>query len=89
MSRETTSDKERATSERQAATPDRMEVRVNGEERRIPRGRTVEELLEGLELDPRAVVVAVNREIVRREEIGEVTRQPGDRVEIVQYVGGG
>lgn len=95
MSPETTSEQEPATpekesaSEQEAATPDRIEVRVNGEERRIPRGRTVEELLEGLELDPRAVVVEVNREIVRREEIGDVTLEPGDRVEIVQFVGGG
>lgn len=66
-----------------------MEVRINGEERRIPRGRTAAELLEGLELDPRAVVVEVNREIVRREELGEVTLEPGDRVEIVRFVGGG
>lgn len=77
------------TSEQEAGTPDPMEVRVNGEGRRIPRGRTVAGLLEGLELDPRAVVVEVNREIVRREEIGDVTLQPGDRVEIVQFVGGG
>ena len=89
MSRETTSDRERPTPDQESATPDRMEVRVNGEERRIPRGWTAEELLEGLELDPRAVVVEVNREIVRREEIGDVRLRPGDRVEIVQFVGGG
>ena len=75
--------------EQRAEAPDRMEVRVNGEARRIARDRTVAELLEELELDPRAVVVEVNRDIVRREEIEEFALEPGDRVEIVQFVGGG
>ena len=77
------------TTEPDDGTPDRIEVRVNGEARRIPRGRTVAGLLDGLELDPGAVVVEVNRDIVRREEIDDVRLEPGDRVEIVQFVGGG
>ena len=75
--------------EPQDGAPERIEVRINGEERRVPRGRTVAGLLEELELDPRAVVVEVNREIVRREDVGDVTVEPGDRIEIVQFVGGG
>lgn len=77
------------TREEEGGAPELMEVRINGEERRIPRERTVAELLEELERDPGTVVVEVNREIVRREEIDDVTLEPGDRVEIVQFVGGG
>lgn len=78
-----------ATHERNAEAPERVKVRINGEERRIPRDRTVAELLEALDLDPRAVVVELNREIVRREDVDDVTVEAGDQVEIVQFVGGG
>jgi thiamine biosynthesis protein ThiS len=77
------------TRQRQPDDPERVRVRINGEERRIPRDRSVAELLEDLELDPRAVVVEINREIVRREHVEDVVVEAGDRVEIVRFVGGG
>ena len=52
-------------------------------------GMTVADLLRDLELDGRLVVVEVNRQIVRRNEIEDVALRAGDRVEIVHFVGGG
>lgn len=69
--------------------PAEMEVRVNGEDRSVPRGISVAGLLEELEVDGRRVAVERNREIVQREERDDVTLEPGDVVEIVQFVGGG
>ena len=64
-------------------------VVVNGAERRLPRGLTLQAVLEHFDLDPRAVVVEHNREIVRREALDEVTVTAGDRIELVHFVGGG
>jgi thiamine biosynthesis protein ThiS len=66
-----------------------LEIRLNGERREVPEGGTVGDLLEELDLDPRAVVVERNREILRGEERGDVVLEPGDEIEIVQFVGGG
>ena len=66
-----------------------LRVEVNGEGREVPDGRTVAGLLEDLELDGRLVVVELNRQIIRRTEIADVTLHDGDRVEIVHFVGGG
>lgn len=66
-----------------------IEVIVNGEPRRIPEGATLTGLLKHLDIDPRMVVVEHNRAIVRRTGLDGVTVQPGDQVEIVQFVGGG
>lgn len=66
-----------------------VEIEVNGESRKIEDGRSVANLLEDLELDGRLVVVEVNRQIVRRNEIEDVALRAGDRVEIVHFVGGG
>ncbi len=66
-----------------------LTLTVNGEPRRIPGPATVSSLLAHLDLDPRMVVVEVNREIVRRARHGEVPLRDGDTVELVHFVGGG
>lgn len=66
-----------------------MELIVNGEPRRFERPLTASELLRSLALDPRAVVVEVNRRIVRRPELGQTQLNEGDAVELVHFVGGG
>jgi thiamine biosynthesis protein ThiS len=62
---------------------------LNGEPRRVPAPATLSDLLAHLGLDPRMVVVELNREIVRRPRLGEVRLEDGDRVELVHFVGGG
>lgn len=66
-----------------------MQIEVNGKPRVVADRASVGDLLTELELDGRLVVVELNREIVRRTERDEVRLQPGDRVEIVHFVGGG
>ena len=70
-------------------TPDPMEILVNGEPRMARTGQTVSELLAELSLDARLVVVELNREILRRGELSRVRLEPGDQVELVNFVGGG
>jgi len=67
-----------------------MEVHINGESRTIPEGSTVRSLLEGLGIAEReGTAVAVNMEVVPRGAHVATALQAGDRVEIVQAVGGG
>jgi thiamine biosynthesis protein ThiS len=66
-----------------------LHLTVNGGERRIPAPATLADLLAHLALDPRQVVVELNREIVRRARLAEVTLKDGDAVELVHFVGGG
>jgi thiamine biosynthesis protein ThiS len=66
-----------------------MTVMINGEPRTIAAPATVADLLVRLGLDPRMVVVELNREIIRRPRVGEVTLKDGDSVELVHFVGGG
>jgi len=66
-----------------------IDIVVNGEHRGIAAGATLLKLLGALQLDPRAVVVEHNRQIVRRPLLGQVTLAPGDTVELVHFVGGG
>lgn len=65
-----------------------MDVVINGERKQVS-GGTLLDVLEELELDPRAVVVEHNRKIVRRVGLGAVTVEQGDAIELVHFVGGG
>ena len=66
-----------------------IEIVVNGETRRITSPATLLDLLGHLTLDPRSVVVELNREIIRRPRLGETMLANGDSVELVHFVGGG
>ena len=64
-------------------------IQVNGEPYTIAPGATVSALLRDLELAGQRVAVAVDRTIVPRSRHGEVTLAAGNRVEILEAVGGG
>jgi thiamine biosynthesis protein ThiS len=66
-----------------------LQLQVNGDPRTITGPATLLDLLGQLTIDPRMVVVELNREIVRRPRLGEVTLKEGDQVELVHFVGGG
>ena len=66
-----------------------MNLTINGDPRTVTDADTVEKLLLSLSLDPRAVVVELNRVIIRRPAIATTPVADGDVVEIVHFVGGG
>ena len=66
-----------------------LEIQVNGEAHSIDPGATVAGLVVALGFGGRRVAVALNREIVPRSRFESVALTPGDRVEILQAVGGG
>lgn len=66
-----------------------MEITVNGEARTVPGGYTALDLVESLDLGGRRIAMEVNREIVPRSEYASFRFSEGDRVEVVQAIGGG
>ena len=66
-----------------------MRIAVNGEMRDAREGMTVAGLLEQLKVQPERVVVEVNLAILKRAQHAEAVLKDGDRIEIVQFVGGG
>ena len=70
-------------------SPARIDVQVNGDARTVAAGTTVAELLGELGLAGRKVAVAVNRGVVPRTAHAGRRLEPGDRIEILEAVGGG
>lgn len=65
-----------------------MRIQVNGEHREVA-AATILALVEELGLDVRKVAVERNLEIVPRSLHAATALAEGDRVELVQFVGGG
>jgi thiamine biosynthesis protein ThiS len=70
-------------------TDNTLQVRVNGEHRRVESGMTIAELVREIGFDPVRVAVERNLEVVPRSSLGEVRVEDGDDFEIVRFVGGG
>jgi thiamine biosynthesis protein ThiS len=66
-----------------------MQVQINGEPREIPDGQTVLALLESLGLDPERLALELNGEILGKKTWAARALAPGERLEIVHFVGGG
>jgi sulfur carrier protein len=65
-----------------------VEIQINGE-RKTVEDCSVLGLLEQLDIDPRRVAVELNLEILLKTDYATTALREGDRVEIVQFVGGG
>jgi thiamine biosynthesis protein ThiS len=66
-----------------------LAITINGERRDAQQGATVADLLQELNLPPGRVAIERNLEILPRPQWNETAVQPGDRYEIVHFVGGG
>ena len=66
-----------------------MNILLNGKAREIPEGSSLSDLLIAESLHQRRLAIEVNLEIIPRAQHAGYFLKPGDRVEIVQAIGGG
>ena len=66
-----------------------LSIRVNGEARTVRAESSIADLIEALGLSGRKLAVAVNRDVVPRAQHALRRFAAGDRVEILEAVGGG
>ena len=66
-----------------------MKLEINGEMRSVPASATIRELLENLAIKPERIAVELNRCIIKRRDWDRTPVMEADRIEIVQFVGGG
>ena len=66
-----------------------ISVSINGESRQLDAGTTIADLIAELGLEGRRLAVEVNGDVVPRSTHATAALAAGDRVEIVQAIGGG
>ncbi len=64
-------------------------VELNGQPTSVPRGSTLGAMLDRRGIERRMIAVEYNREILPRHQYDNVELNDGDKLEIVQMVGGG
>jgi thiamine biosynthesis protein ThiS len=66
-----------------------LQIQVNGERHEVSDRLKLSELITHLKLRADQIAIELNHEVMRRAAWESTTLQPGDRVEIVHFVGGG
>ena len=64
-------------------------LEINGEKWQLDKPHTIGSLLAELGQEPARVVIEYNGAIPDREKWQDIHLQPGDRLEIVRFMGGG
>ena len=66
-----------------------MRVEINGKIEEIGGDMTVRSLLESKGINPNLVACELNLTILKRAKLGETPLRDGDKLEIIQMIGGG
>ena len=66
-----------------------MLVTINGEKKEIANGSTIADILRELGIEDKVMAVAVNMQIVEKEEWESFQPKEGDKIEFLGFTGGG
>ena len=66
-----------------------MQILVNGQEKNYPNHLTLNAVLEDLSLIGKVMAAAVNMNIIKQDEWDSYELHDGDKLELLDFVGGG
>ncbi len=66
-----------------------MKIKINGIEKEVKENITIKELLEELKILEKTMAVAVNMKIVKKDNWDKYHLKENDKVEALNFVGGG
>ncbi|QSZ42117.1 sulfur carrier protein ThiS [Sulfurimonas aquatica] len=66
-----------------------MNIIVNGQDKDFPLGTTILQLLQALSLEGKVMAAAVNMDIVKQDTWSKHELNDGDKLELLDFVGGG
>ena len=66
-----------------------MKIIINGETKEFDEKTTLEEVLKELSLEGKVMAAAVNMEIVKQDAWGKYILKDEDKLELLDFVGGG
>ncbi len=64
-------------------------VTINGEKKKIAPNSTIKDILHQLHIEDRVMAVAVNMQIVKKEQWESFKPKEGDKIEFLGFTGGG
>lgn len=66
-----------------------MNLIINGENRSFDESSSLKDIITSLKIEDKVMAAAVNMEIVKKEEWESFIPKENDKIELLQFVGGG
>lgn len=66
-----------------------MNIIVNGENTTFDENTSLKGIIEHLQIEDKVMAAAVNMEVVKKENWDSFKPKEGDKIELLQFVGGG
>ena len=66
-----------------------MNLIINGETKEFKETNSLQSIIQSLEIEDKVMAAAVNMEIVKKENWKEFLPKENDKIELLQFVGGG
>ena len=67
----------------------KIKIIVNGKQMTINLKYSLKNLIDHLKLPIKKIAIELNREIVNKKKISKIILKTGDKIEIVNFIGGG
>jgi thiamine biosynthesis protein ThiS len=67
----------------------KIEIRVNGKVKYISDKYKMSDLVKNLKIPMKKVAIELNQEIIDKKKINKIILKKKDKIEIVQFIGGG
>ena len=67
----------------------KIKIRLNGKNKSITQGYTLNELIKNLNIPIQKVAIELNKEIINKKNINKIKLKNDDIIEIVHFIGGG
>ena len=66
-----------------------MKLIINGENKQVNNNSTLQQIIKELQIEDKVMACAVNMEIVKKENWSSFIPKENDKIELLQFVGGG
>jgi len=66
-----------------------MKLIINGEEKTVDENKSINQIMIDLEIIDKVMACAVNMDIVKKENWNSFIPKENDKIELLQFVGGG
>ena len=67
----------------------KIKIIVNGKQISVNLKYSLKNLIDKLKLPIKKIAIELNREIVNKKKMNKITLKSGDKIEIVNFIGGG
>ncbi|MFA7090568.1 MAG: sulfur carrier protein ThiS [Arcobacteraceae bacterium] len=66
-----------------------MQLIINGETKEFEEGTSLQRVITALQIEDKVMAAAVNMQIVKKDDWGNFRLHDSDKLELLQFVGGG